>query len=79
MHAFIRPMRTVGVLRLVGGVVRARVDHVVLVTSPTHMRRSLATFRAEGITAIPAIACTQPAKFTPNEDTRRVTRLSRAT
>lgn len=32
------------------------VDHVVLVTSDIHMRRSLGTFRAEGIDAIPAIA-----------------------
>ena len=29
---------------------------VVLVTSGTHMRRSLGTFRAQGIRAIPAIA-----------------------
>ena len=32
------------------------VEHVVLVTSGTHMRRSLGTFRAQGIRAIPAIA-----------------------
>ncbi len=32
------------------------VEHVILVTSDTHMRRSLATFRAVGIDAIPAIA-----------------------
>ncbi|MGE5243906.1 MAG: YdcF family protein [Betaproteobacteria bacterium] len=32
------------------------VDHVVLVTSDTHMRRSLGTFRAQGIVATPAIA-----------------------
>jgi uncharacterized SAM-binding protein YcdF (DUF218 family) len=32
------------------------VDHVVLVTSDIHMRRSLGTFRAAGIDAIPAIA-----------------------
>ncbi|HUS21827.1 MAG TPA: YdcF family protein [Aeromicrobium sp.] len=31
-------------------------DHVVLVTSPIHMRRSMGMFRAVGITAIPAIA-----------------------
>lgn len=31
-------------------------DHVVLVTSDIHMRRSLGTFRAAGIEAIPAIA-----------------------
>jgi uncharacterized SAM-binding protein YcdF (DUF218 family) len=32
------------------------VAHVVLVTSGTHMRRSLGAFRAQGIRAIPAIA-----------------------
>ena len=32
------------------------VEHVVLVTSGTHMRRSLGAFRAQGIHAIPAIA-----------------------
>ena len=32
------------------------IEHVVLVTSETHMRRSLAVFRAEGWDAIPAIA-----------------------
>jgi uncharacterized SAM-binding protein YcdF (DUF218 family) len=32
------------------------VQHVILVTSETHMRRSLGTFRAEGIRAVPAIA-----------------------
>lgn len=32
------------------------VDHIVLVTSGIHMRRSLAVFRAAGIDAIPAIA-----------------------
>jgi uncharacterized SAM-binding protein YcdF (DUF218 family) len=32
------------------------VEHVVLVTSATHMRRSVGTFRAQGIDPIPAIA-----------------------
>ncbi|MBS1817510.1 MAG: YdcF family protein [Acidobacteria bacterium] len=32
------------------------VDHVVLVTSQMHMRRSLGTFRAVGVDAIPAVA-----------------------
>jgi uncharacterized SAM-binding protein YcdF (DUF218 family) len=32
------------------------VDHVVLVTSDFHMRRSLGAFRAQGVDAIPAIA-----------------------
>jgi uncharacterized SAM-binding protein YcdF (DUF218 family) len=31
------------------------VDHVVLVTSDVHMRRSLGAFRAQGVNAIPAI------------------------
>lgn len=33
-----------------------RVDHVIVVTSAIHMRRSLGIFRAVGVTAIPAIA-----------------------
>ena len=33
-----------------------KVDRVVLVTSDTHMRRSIGTFRAQGVDAIPAIA-----------------------
>jgi uncharacterized SAM-binding protein YcdF (DUF218 family) len=32
------------------------VDHVILVTSPIHMRRSMGMFRAAGVAAIPAIA-----------------------
>ena len=32
------------------------VDHVILVTSDVHMRRSLGAFRAQGVDAIPAIA-----------------------
>ena len=32
------------------------IEHVVLVTSDVHMRRSLGVFRAQGIKAIPAIA-----------------------
>jgi uncharacterized SAM-binding protein YcdF (DUF218 family) len=35
---------------------RLGAEHVVLVTSGRHMRRSLGTFRAVGITAIPAVA-----------------------
>ena len=31
-------------------------EHVVLVTSEIHMRRSIATFRTAGIDAVPAIA-----------------------
>ena len=34
------------------------VDHVILVTADLHMRRSLGTFRAQGIHAVPAIART---------------------
>lgn len=42
---------------LVKGLLRAHpVDHVVLVTSQFHMRRSVGTFRAVGIEVIPAIA-----------------------
>jgi len=33
-----------------------QVDRIVLVTSDTHMRRSLATFRAAGVDVVPAIA-----------------------
>ena len=33
-----------------------RIDHVVLVTSASHMRRSLGTFKKAGLTAVPAIA-----------------------
>ena len=33
-----------------------RIEHVVLVTSDVHMRRSIAAFRAQGVDAIPAIA-----------------------
>ena len=36
------------------------VRHVILVTSDIHMRRSLGTFRAQGITAVPAIARQDP-------------------
>ncbi len=32
------------------------IEHVVLVTSETHMRRSIAVFRAQGWNAVPAIA-----------------------
>jgi uncharacterized SAM-binding protein YcdF (DUF218 family) len=39
------------------------VEHVVLVTSGTHMRRSLAVFRAQGWNAIPAIA-SDPGRYT---------------
>jgi uncharacterized SAM-binding protein YcdF (DUF218 family) len=39
------------------------VEHMVLVTSATHMRRSLAVFRAQGWDAIPAIAA-DPGRFT---------------
>jgi uncharacterized SAM-binding protein YcdF (DUF218 family) len=42
---------------LIAPMLRARrIDHVVLVTSDIHMRRSLATFRGAGIDATPAIA-----------------------
>lgn len=35
-------------------------QHVILVTSDIHMRRSLGTFRAQGIKAVPAIARLDP-------------------
>jgi uncharacterized SAM-binding protein YcdF (DUF218 family) len=42
---------------IVGDMLRSlEVQHVILVTSEIHMRRSLGTFRAEGIQAVPAIA-----------------------
>jgi uncharacterized SAM-binding protein YcdF (DUF218 family) len=41
------------VARLLAGL---HVDHVILVTSDLHMRRSVGTFRAAGIPTIPAIA-----------------------
>lgn len=41
-----------GILRELGA------DHVVLVTSGVHMRRSLAVFRSAGVDALPAIART---------------------
>ena len=40
------------------------VQHVILVTSETHMRRSLGTFRAQGVRAVPAIA-REPAPLMP--------------
>ena len=39
------------------------VQHVILVTSDIHMRRSLGTFRAQGITAVPAIARQDPGRM----------------
>jgi uncharacterized SAM-binding protein YcdF (DUF218 family) len=32
------------------------IDHLIVVTSETHMRRSIGVFRAQGVEAIPAIA-----------------------
>jgi uncharacterized SAM-binding protein YcdF (DUF218 family) len=43
-------------IRIAPKVKSLAVDHVILVTSDTHMRRSLAAFRAAGVEAIPAIA-----------------------
>ena len=39
------------------------VQHVILVTSDIHMRRSLGTFRAQGIEAVPAIARQDPGRM----------------
>lgn len=44
-----------------------RVDRVVLVTSTVHMRRSLGTFRAAGIDALPASA-PDPGRFAASHD-----------
>ncbi|HWF83283.1 MAG TPA: YdcF family protein [Vicinamibacterales bacterium] len=42
---------------IVAPMLRAQgIEHVVLVTSETHMRRSIAVFRAQGWNAVPAIA-----------------------
>jgi uncharacterized SAM-binding protein YcdF (DUF218 family) len=46
---------------IVGAMLASRpVDHVILVTSQFHMRRSAGTFRAAGIDVIPAIAYFEP-------------------
>jgi uncharacterized SAM-binding protein YcdF (DUF218 family) len=43
--------------RLVGPMLRAHnAQRFVLVTSPTHMRRALAVFRAEGLDPVPSVA-----------------------
>ena len=50
---------------IVGRMLRTlNVQHVILVTSEIHMRRSLGTFRAEGVRAVPAIA-REPAPLMP--------------
>jgi uncharacterized SAM-binding protein YcdF (DUF218 family) len=47
--------------RLLGPILRAHgVRQFLLVTSPTHMRRSLAVFASEGLTPIPAVAPVRP-------------------
>jgi uncharacterized SAM-binding protein YcdF (DUF218 family) len=43
-------------IRIAPKVKSLAIDHVILVTSDTHMRRSLAAFREAGLEAIPAIA-----------------------
>jgi uncharacterized SAM-binding protein YcdF (DUF218 family) len=48
-----------------------QIEHVILVTSDMHMRRSLGAFRSEGIRAIPAIAPHVAADdpwFVPSDD-----------
>lgn len=43
--------------RLIPAMLRARgIEHFVLVTSPVHMRRSLALFRAQGIEPVPSVS-----------------------
>jgi uncharacterized SAM-binding protein YcdF (DUF218 family) len=47
--------------RLLGPILRAHgVRQFLLVTSPTHMRRSLAVFASEGLTPIPAVSPARP-------------------
>jgi uncharacterized SAM-binding protein YcdF (DUF218 family) len=46
---------------------RLGAQHVVLVTSPIHMVRSLGAFRAEGWNAIPAIAARRPSDHPTTE------------
>jgi uncharacterized SAM-binding protein YcdF (DUF218 family) len=60
--------------RLIPSMLRDRgVDRFVLVTSPVHMRRSLALFRAHGIDAVPSVSPMRsehlppPSLIVPNE------------
>jgi uncharacterized SAM-binding protein YcdF (DUF218 family) len=56
------------------------IDRFVLVTSPTHMRRSVAAFRAQHADVVPSVAAPfrerewKPPFFIPNEDSFRVSR-----
>jgi uncharacterized SAM-binding protein YcdF (DUF218 family) len=57
------------------------IDHFVLVTSPTHMRRSLATFKAQGLRPTPSTSAQHPEGFLdayfpllPNEDALQASR-----
>jgi uncharacterized SAM-binding protein YcdF (DUF218 family) len=52
-----RSRDTYGEAVAIAGLLRSfRAEHVVLVTSATHMRRAAGTFRAQGVNVIPAIA-----------------------
>ena len=57
-----------------------RIDRFVLVTSPTHMRRSVAAFRAQHADVVPSVAAPfrerrwKPPFFIPNEDSFHVSR-----
>ena len=56
------------------------IDRFVLVTSPTHMRRSVAAFRAQHADVVPSVAAPsrerewKPPFFMPNEDSFQISR-----
>lgn len=52
--------------RLIGDILRARgIGRFVLVTSPTHMGRSLAIFRAEGLDPVPSVSLMRSTHLPP--------------
>lgn len=57
IHADLRSRNTheeaVAIARLLQSL---KAEHTILVTSRVHMRRSIGTFRAEGVTVVPAVA-----------------------
>lgn len=61
---------------------RVGVERFVLVTSPSHMRRSMATFQAEGLSPIPSTSAQHPDGFLegfspllPNHDALHTSRM----
>lgn len=59
------------------------IDHFLLVTSPTHMRRALATFEAQGLQPVPAISAQHAethfagsVSFLPNPDALHASRMA---